>query len=166
MILKYWDKFCALLSKAAFVFCMVLLVLMTTASAMQVITRYILNNTLSWTDECARYCFIWLNLIGAGCLVYSGGHAIVDLFSKKLKGNVKKVYTFLINAGIAYIGLVLLRYGFALCQATMKQKSTAMKIPMGLIYSVVPVCGVLIIIFEISILAHIFLDKDAEKGGK
>lgn len=72
MILKYWDKFCALLSKAAFVFCMVLLVLMTTASAMQVITRYILNNTLSWTDECARYCFIWLNLIGAGCLVYSG----------------------------------------------------------------------------------------------
>lgn len=79
---------------------------------------------------------------------------------------MKKVYTFLINAGIAYIGLVLLRYGFALCQATMKQKSTAMKIPMGLIYSVVPVCGVLIIIFEISILAHIFLDKDAEKGGK
>ena len=38
------------------------------ACVMQVFFRFVLNNSLSWTEELARYCFIWMHMLGASIL--------------------------------------------------------------------------------------------------
>jgi len=129
--------------------CIVFVVAMMVSSGLQVFSRYVLNSTFSWTDECSRYCFIWFNLLGAGCLVRTRGHAVVDLFSSKLPDNIKKLYNLIINFLIFYMGIILAKYGWTLCNATMRQTSTALKLPMGLVYGAIPVLGISILIYQI-----------------
>ena len=38
------------------------------ACVMQVFFRFVLNHSLSWTEELARYCFIWMHMLGASLL--------------------------------------------------------------------------------------------------
>lgn len=96
-MLRAYRKICTWIYRIMIAVCIVLVILMIVASGLQVFSRYVLNSTFSWTDECARYCFLWFNLIGSGCLVKSKGHAIVDLFSGKLKGNTKRIYNLAIH---------------------------------------------------------------------
>ena len=54
------------------------------ACVMQVFFRFVLNHSLSWTEELARYCFIWMHMLGASLLIEGSGHAtvtaVLDLF--------------------------------------------------------------------------------------
>ena len=148
-MLRAYRKICTWIYRIMIAVCIVLVILMIVASGLQVFSRYVLNSTFSWTDECARYCFLWFNLIGSGCLVKSKGHAIVDLFSGKLKGNTKRIYNLAIHLLIFYMGIILAKYGLALCKVTMRQTSTALKLPIGLVYGALPVLGMLILIYEV-----------------
>ena len=105
-MLRAYRKICTWIYRIMIAVCIVLVILMIVASGLQVFSRYVLNSTFSWTDECARYCFLWFNLIGSGCLVKSKGHAIVDLFSGKLKGNTKRIYNLAIHLLIFYMGII------------------------------------------------------------
>lgn len=46
-----------------------LLIILVIASALQVFTRYVLNNSLVGTEEVARYCFIWMSMLGGSVCV-------------------------------------------------------------------------------------------------
>ncbi len=139
------------------------LAVMLAASTVQVVSRYVFNSSIVWTEELARYCFIWLNMLGVSVLVKNGGHAVVDLFSKKLKGSAKKVYQAVIRLAMLYIGVIFVRFGYQLVTVVAKQKSPAMHISMGLVYSSVMVCGVLVCLHMINALVQLLAGKGEEE---
>lgn len=164
-MLKAYSRLCTYIYQVVLAVSAVLVLVMITASVLQVFSRYIMNSTFSWTDECARYCFIWFNLLGSGCLVRSKGHAIVDLFSARLKGTIKKVYEIIINILILYVGVILAKYGVALCKATIRQTSTALKLPIGLVYGALPILGILIILYQIEAIWSLTAVRRGVKEG-
>ena len=60
--------------------CIVLLALFSTILFIQVIMRYIFNNSLSWSEELARYLFIWLVFIGISYGSKQMKHLRIDVF--------------------------------------------------------------------------------------
>lgn len=72
----------------------------------QVFFRFVLNNSLSWTEELARYCFIWMHIIGASLLIESGEHATVTVILDLLHGVARKVLDVLIEMVIFINGAV------------------------------------------------------------
>ena len=65
----------------------VLFVVTLSACVLQVFTRYVLNNSLRWTDELARYTFIYGNVLGAVLMQRIHGHAAVTaLFCRESCG--------------------------------------------------------------------------------
>ena len=48
--------------------------------AVQVFFRYVLNQSLFWSEELARYLLIWLTFLGASCAYYRHAHPGVDIF--------------------------------------------------------------------------------------
>ena len=56
-----------------------LVALLTAVTFAQVITRYVLSDPLIWSEEAARYLFVWVSMIGAALAIREGGHFGLDL---------------------------------------------------------------------------------------
>lgn len=70
--------------------CVIFFVLVV-ATIIQVLCRYFLKVSVPWTEELARFAFIWATMLGASVLVKTKGHPAVDVLTGKLKG-VAKAY--------------------------------------------------------------------------
>jgi TRAP-type C4-dicarboxylate transport system permease small subunit len=46
----------------------------------QVFFRYVLNNSLSWSEELAKYLFVWMTFLGAALCLRDKVHIGVDYF--------------------------------------------------------------------------------------
>ena len=65
---------------------MVIFIVLIVACVAQVFFRFILNNSLSWSEELARYCFIWMHMLGASLLIEGSGHATVTAILDLMHG--------------------------------------------------------------------------------
>src|SRR4051794_41641624 len=75
------DGMVAGLEAAAIV---VLVFLLTAVTFAQVVTRYLLGDPLIWSEEAARYLFVWVSMIGAALALREGGHFGLDLLIRPM----------------------------------------------------------------------------------
>ena len=57
----------------------------------QVLVRYLTYQPLAWTEEAARYIFIWLCLLGAAVAARRGQHFVVDLAQRALPADAFRI---------------------------------------------------------------------------
>jgi TRAP-type C4-dicarboxylate transport system permease small subunit len=107
---------------------------------MQVVMRQ-LDNSLSWTEEMARYSFIWLVYIGISYGVKKQRHLKVDVMLLLFKDRGKLVFSIISNILFLVFCLFVVYYGFDISKQLLDfgQTSPANKIPMGLVYLATPV---------------------------
>lgn len=117
--------------------------------SLQVFTRYVLNSAFSWTEELARYSFIWANLLGATICSKKGTHATVTALTDKFNKNLSLKIEYLVQSIILIISIVMVIYGSKLTFRTIGQTSAAMKISMAFINASIPICGFFIFIYSI-----------------
>lgn len=120
----------------------VLLFILIVACVLQVFTRKVMGASLQGTEECARYCFIWVVFFGVNLCVARGGHAAVDLLNSALKGRVKDIHNIILQVMMGIVAVILIYQGFKMCSLTMKQLSPTLQIPMSLIYLSIPVSSI------------------------
>lgn len=125
---------------------LVFLALIIVSSSLQVFTRYVLNSALFWTEESARFAFIWATMCGAAIGVKSQSHAAVDFLCNRLTGRWKTFNTLLVNVMILAVGILLLTTGANLTSLVAKQLSPAIRIPMSYVYGAIPVGALAIVV--------------------
>jgi C4-dicarboxylate transporter DctQ subunit len=125
----------------------------------QIFARFIVNSSLPWSDEACRYLFVVTVSLGAGVCVRDRNLIAVDLIPQKLKGNVKFYYILMLNLLVMCMAYVLLVYGYRFAQMNMKQLSSSMQIPMGLVYLVLSLSGLLIIISTLRNIVYDFMER-------
>lgn len=98
--------------------------------------RYVFHNSLSWSEELARYLFIWLIYLGIsyGCKLRK--HIKIDaalgLFPRKVRPFVTIIGDVLFFAFAIYI--VFTGYKYASAQAALGKSSAALELPMQYVY--------------------------------
>lgn len=137
-------------------------VVLVFACVMQVFFRFVLNNSLSWTEELARYLFVWMHLIGASLLIEDNGHATVTVILDLLHGKARKAVNILIEAIILIDGTLMLYSGVIVSYRSRTNVSTAMSIPMWVINLSVAVSGALLM-FQAIVQIAVYLSDKAEK---
>jgi TRAP-type C4-dicarboxylate transport system permease small subunit len=138
-----------------------LVAVMTGVVFLQVIYRYFLTQPLHWSEEMARYLFVWISLLGAALSVQRRGHFGMDFFFRMLSQKGRRFLIFLIYLLVGIVMLVLLVYGIVLVQKTVAQQSPAMEISMGWAYACLPVGAALM---SIHLLAILLQEARKEKG--
>lgn len=125
-------------------FAMIVLMLVATIVAIiQVIARYVFNNSLYWSEETVLYSLIIMSFVAGSMGVRYAAHICVEvlplLVGPRLQMALKYIAAIL---GIVF-ALTLVYYGSRLFINTlnMRQLSPAMRIPVGYIYLVIPVTG-------------------------
>jgi TRAP-type C4-dicarboxylate transport system permease small subunit len=130
-------------------------VAVTLLTILQVFTRYVIGDPLPWTEELARYCFMWLIYTGMVLALNKGTHASVDVLAMYCKGVSKKVVMAAIHCISIMLFAVMLYYGYLLFAMVSGQLTPAMRISMMIPYASLPFGSALMIIEEIFILAKI-----------
>lgn len=128
----------------------VLLVLITVIITIQVFYRHVLKDSLTWSEETARYIFIWLIMLGSSIGVKEGGHIAITIIKDKLKGRKKLVLDIIINLMIAFFALVLLVAGIRISLSVTGQLSPGIRLSMFWVYISVPISGFIILIHTLN----------------
>lgn len=122
-----------------------LMSLMTILIFVQVVMRKVFSNSLSWSEELARYLFIWLIYLGISYGAKIRKHIKIDaglkLFPKKMRPYiviVGDIFFFLFAIYIIYTG-----YKYVSMQAAYNKMSPALGIPYKFVYAA-PMVGFLL----------------------
>lgn len=106
-----------------------------------VIPRYI------WTEEVARFCFVWIIMIGAMIAVRDSAHFDVDLLPHPGTGRSQGIRNLAVHLSMALMGLFFTYYGFQFAQFGWIQSSEMSGINMATIYISFPLAGVTWLLF-------------------
>ena len=118
----------------------------------QVFSRYVLESSVSWTEEYARFSLIWISIIGAAYLHAKREHLSMDFIYEKLSAANKKKTAILIEVLVILFALIVMVIGgFNLVYTTLHlgQLSGTLRIPLGYIYSALPISGLLMMCFSV-----------------
>ena len=108
---------------------------------MQIVMRYVFNNSLSWSEELARYLFIWFSWLGISIGQRKGEHIVITMLTDRLRGIALTAVLLLKDLVTLGILVVLIYYGAVVVmkQLDMGIVSVALKVPMDVIYASMPV---------------------------
>jgi C4-dicarboxylate transporter DctQ subunit len=127
---------------------------------LQVIMRYVFNNSLSWSEELTRYIFIWQIWLGASIGLRDKKHIKVEVLESILSPGWKLAFDILASLiWLAANGFLL--YSGTLLVIDLFQKhsvSTALQAPLWVVYAALPVSTFVIIIRQ---LVHLWDDAKA-----
>lgn len=129
--------------------CGVLLMLMVGVIFIQVIARYIFQNSLSWSEEVGRYLFVWISFLGAALGIPVGVHVSLDILTKRFPPSMQKVFFIISRITMLFFSVVLFRASLLMLELGKKQISTALKIPMRYVYLVLPISAIIMIYYVI-----------------
>lgn len=118
-----------------------LIMFMTALIFVQVVMRYVFGNSLGWSEELARYVFLWSIWLGASYGAKVRGHIRLTIITGKLKGKAKIALEAVVYViWLAFIVFLVIK-GFDLVGQIMSahQTSTALHLPMWIAYASVPV---------------------------
>ncbi|MCG8321491.1 MAG: TRAP transporter small permease [Cytophagales bacterium] len=124
----------------------------------QVFTRYVIGIPSSFTDELARYLLIWIGILGAAYAAGRRIHVAIDILPSRLSPRSQAKLLVFVNVVIIIFALtVLVIGGSRLVYITflLKQNSPALQIPLGGVYTIIPVSGLLVVYYKISDLLNI-----------
>ena len=103
----------------------------------QFFTRYVLNNSASWTEEIARYHLLAVVFTGATIGVAKNNHIQVDFFYKFMPAWLSKLMNHLVDImRIAFFGAATFLTG-QMMEKLGTYKMTIIDLPMNLVYGVV-----------------------------
>jgi len=108
----------------------ILLGIMVSNVAMGVFFRYVLNNSLSWTEELARYLMVWFAFIGMAIALRDESHVnvsfIVNLFPLSIRHFIKLVSYTLVLVFL----IILFSQSLNVFKIVKIQTSPSIRIPM------------------------------------
>lgn len=142
----------------------ILLGVIIAASSLQVFTRYVLNSSVTGTEELARFSFVWMSMLGGSICVGKGAHPAVTFVGDMLKGWAKRLLSITIYILIVLCSLIFVIYGVQMVMITGTQMSPSLGIPMSLIYLSIPVGGTGMILHAVSGMLKQILPHELESN--
>jgi TRAP-type transport system small permease protein len=126
----------------------VLMGLLLVPVSLQVLSRYTgIIPRYIWTEEAARFCFVWIIMIGSMIAVRDRAHFDVDVLPPPKTPRQKGIAGLVVHGLMLVLGVVFVRYGYDFAKFGAIQTSEMSGINMLTIYIAFPLAGVTWILF-------------------
>lgn len=141
-----------------------LMVAMTVIVFLQVVFRYVLEAPLGWSEEVARFLFVWVTFLGAANLVRLGQHVAVATFVEMFPKSIRIASKVTGHLIVLLCSVMFFVGGVGITIKEWIQLSPALQIEMGWIYLVMPVAAALMIVWVIVDLVATVLEESRGDG--
>ncbi len=125
--------------------------LMTIIGTYQIVTRYFFNKPSTVSEELLTYSFTWMALLASAYVFGKRDHMRMGFLADKISGSAKKYLEVIIDLlTFAFAGVVMVYGGISITKADHDQTTAShLRVPMGYIYVIVPVTGIIIMMFSL-----------------
>lgn len=134
-----------LVLKANLAACGALLVVMVAVAALGVFFRFVMRDSLSWSEEFDAYLFVWLTCLGAAAGVKLRAHPEVRAIPERLPSAMQALLADVADAVILALGVVLVVYGGDMIELMGTETASSLPISMVYPYLAIPVGGALLV---------------------
>jgi TRAP-type C4-dicarboxylate transport system permease small subunit len=148
----------------------VLMLLVCFLLLLQTGTRLVGTSAFGWSEEAARYFFIWLVFLGSGFAVRRGSHIVADILRPKSNSWLALAWLAVLESVLFLVALALLWQGVTLTAISANTSMIGMNLSMGYRSAAVPAGAALMLVF--SLLNIIVLLRrmsgpqgDSDRGG-
>ncbi|SNT76304.1 TRAP transporter small permease [Paracoccus seriniphilus] len=105
--------------------------------ALQFVTRYVLNDSISWTEEVARYCLIALTFLGTAICSRRGTHLALGLVYRHVPAGAVKPLALITEALTCGFFIWLTLIGTHMMKRTAAQMMISVPVPKSALYTVI-----------------------------
>lgn len=131
-------------------FCVALFVVLVVDVTWQVFTRQVLNDPSGWSEELAKYVFIWLGLFGSSLVFGERGHIAVDFAVRKTPEQIQRIIAIFVQVSIIVFAIVvLIQGGYKVTILAWNQNLTGLPVNVGWLYVALPITGVLTVFYSL-----------------
>ncbi len=148
--------------KIAVISCVLSIALIVSTS---IFFRYVLNDSITWSEEIAKYLMVWMVFVGAPVAMVQSRHIAIEMFPNLFRPRIRALIFLIVNLLIVLTMAFWTYRGFTYTVGGMSQVMSSFdKIPLGVVFASIPFgsCIMMIISFQIS-LNQILVIIDPEK---
>ena len=144
------DNIRNVMNKVIRIVCILLFGFMVIIGTYQILVRYIFNNPSTISEELLTYSFTWMSLFAAAYVFGKREHMRMGFLADKLNKKKLTILNAIIEIIIIAFALIVMVYGgVSITSLSMTQKTASLGIPMGYIYIVLPITGIIITLYGI-----------------
>ncbi|WP_163468704.1 TRAP transporter small permease [Fusobacterium sp. IOR10] len=159
------EKTKYILDKIIEMYCIAIMGLMTILVTWQVFIRYIFNKPNAYTEQISQYLFVWLVLYGSAYVFGKREHMQISfLRDKSPKWLKNKIDIFQEIIIMIFTFTVMVYGGYYSSLTQMNQVDAALQIPIGIIYSAIPISGLFVIFYSVYNIRKILFLSKKDKG--
>lgn len=126
--------------------CIALFMAILLTMMLQIFFRYVFSAPLTWTEELARYLYIWACWLGAPVAMRRGNHVVITVLSERLPRRFAQVATLTTQAIAIFFLLQLAYQGTHLTIRSHTVIAITLPIPWSMIYIAAPLSALLMIL--------------------
>lgn len=133
----------------------------------QVVTRYLTDNSLTWSEELSRFIMVWMVYLASVLTYNARQHIVVDALTAQLKGLAKTIILLMNKLAVMVFVVFVIIGATQFLPTTAIQKSPANSIVMAHVYIVLPLslfCIGILDIRDIVILVRSLIKKEVPAG--
>lgn len=101
----------------------------------QVFYRFVLNSSLSWSEEAQIFGHIWIVFLGIPVAYRRGAHLFIETYCDKLPAKARSVFNLLVELLWAAFAVSMLFLGWKVAQIAHLQESPGLELPMSFPYA-------------------------------
>lgn len=144
------EKIRSVLNKALNLLAGLSMAVMVILTTYQVIARYIFNSPSTWSEELVGYIFGWSTLFGATIVSGERGHMNIPILVDRMNPPLRKAFHILWEVvAFVFSAAILVFGGIQVSNLAMGQQTSSLGVAVGVFYWVMPVCGVVILLYSV-----------------
>lgn len=143
---------------------MALMVVMTIIIALQIVYRYLLDDPLFWSEEAARFIFVWIVFLGASTAVRDRAHVGIAFLVDKLPPRPRVALALAFHLFVLFFLGAIFHYGARATRNVWDQDALTIDISFGIVYLAIPVSAALMIVRTLQVMREDAADLRAGRA--
>jgi len=144
----FFNRVCGVISKISLMVAIVGLIVLILAVQLQVVGRYVFNDTPTWTEALALQLVLFITALGVAVGVRDAGHIGLDSLVGLLPEWMRMKIEILIHLLVALFGGIMVSSGWLWTKMKWSELDPMLGLPAGLDYLALVIAGALIVLFS------------------
>lgn len=145
----WYSRLCGALSKASLILAIFGLVGIIVSVQVQVVGRYVFNDTPTWAEALALQLVLYVTALGVAVGVRDAGHIGLESLVSLLPDGLRLKIEILIHALVALFGCIMVQSGWLWTRLKWDELDPMLQMPVGIDYLSLVIAGLLIVMFSI-----------------